>query len=245
MRAWPVSAPRWIVERPIAHRGLHGDGRPENSLAAFTAAAFAGYPIELDVHRTADDRIAVFHDDTLERMTGAAGRVQETPWAHLAALRLAGTDERVPELVDVLAAIDGRVPLLVELKGGGREGRIERLVVDAVRDYRGEVAIQSFDPLGLVHVRMAAPHVPRGLLACDFADESLSWPKKFLLRRLALAPIAAPSFIAYDLHALPYWAPTLARRLGLPLVAWTVRTPEELLSARALADNVIFEHVRP
>lgn len=240
-----MTAPRWIVERPIAHRGLHDEQRPENSLAAFEAAAVAGYPIELDVHRTADARIAVFHDDELERMTGAPGRVEQAPWARLAALRLAGTDERVPELADVLATIDGRVPLLVEIKGGGRQGRVERLVVDAVRGYAGELAIQSFDPLGLVHVRIAASWIPRGLLACDFADEELSPTKKFLLRRLALAPIAAPAFIGYDLRALPYWAPSLARRLGLPIVAWTVRSNEELVRARSLADNVIFEQIRP
>jgi hypothetical protein len=83
------------------------------------------------------------------------------------------------------------------------------------------------------------------MLSCDFADEDLPRHQKLVLQHLLLAPLVRPSFIGYDLHALPHWAPTALRRLGLPLLAWTVRDADGLARARGLADNVIFEHVQP
>jgi glycerophosphoryl diester phosphodiesterase len=237
--------PGWLCERPIAHRGLHDETRPENSLSAFEAAAQAGYPIELDVHATRDGRVVVFHDDDLERMTGVSGRVAGRTLAEIAELRLHGTAERIPSLDEVLHAIGGRVPILVDLKNEGRPGRLEHAVAHAVRGYSGQIAIQSFNPLTLAWFRLAAPAIARGLLACDFVDTSLPRYKKFLLRRLLLAPLSGPHYIGYDLHSLPHWAPRLARHLGVPLLAWTIRTDDELRRATELADNVIFERVRP
>lgn len=240
-----MPAPAWLWSRPVAHRGLHDATRPENSLAAFEAAARAGHPIELDVHRTADDRAVVFHDDELRRMTGRTGRVAEATLAELRALPLLHTDERIPSLDDVLALVRGRVPLLVELKARAPYGPLERAVRDALRRRPGAHAVQSFDPWSLAWLRRHAPELPRGMLSCDFADEDLPPHQKRVLRHLLLAPHVRPSFVGYDLRALPHWAPTALRRLGLPLLAWTVRTAEDLERARGLADNVIFESVRP
>jgi glycerophosphoryl diester phosphodiesterase len=118
-------------------------------------------------------------------------------------------------------------------------------VLAALRHYAGEVAIQSFNPLALAWFRRHVPELARGLLAGDFADASLPPYKKFVLRRLLLAPLSAPHYIGYDLRCLPHWAPRLARRLGVPLVAWTIQTPAEVRRATQLADNFIFERVRP
>lgn len=238
-------APAWIRQRPIAHRGLHDAERPENSLAAFEAAARSGYPIELDVHRTRDDGVVVFHDETLARMTGAAGRVEHHGLAELAALRLAGGDERIPTLAQALETVAGRVPVVIEVKNDGEVGPLEQLVLRDIRAYGGEVAVQSFNPFSVAWFRDAAPELTRGLLASDFEDTTLPRYQKFLLRRLLLAPLCAPHYIGYDLNALPYWPADIARRLGLALVAWTIRTPLELQRAGTVADNVIFEGVRP
>jgi glycerophosphoryl diester phosphodiesterase len=240
-----VEAPAWLRQRPVAHRGLHDAARPENSPAAFEAAAQAGFPIELDVHLTADGAAVVFHDEDLLRMTGRAGRVADATLAELRALPLLGTAERIPSLDDVLARVHGRVPLLVELKARAPYGPLEQAVRDALRRHPGAHAVQSFDPWSLVWLRRHAPELPRGMLSCDFADEDLPAHQKVLLRNLVLAPHVRPSFIGYDLHALPHWAPMRLRALGLPLLAWTVRSAEDLVRARALVDNVIFEHVRP
>jgi glycerophosphoryl diester phosphodiesterase len=239
------NAPAWIRHQPIAHRGLHDADRPENSLAAFEAAARSGYPIELDVHRTRDDGVVVFHDETLARMTGAAGRVEDHTVAELAALRLAEGDERIPTLAQALETIAGRVPVVVEIKNDGQVGPLERLALREIRAYRGEVAVQSFNPFSLAWFRDASPELTRGLLASDFTDAELPRYQKFLLRRLLLAPLCAPHYIGYELNALPYWPAGIARRLGIALVAWTIRTPREQERAGSVADNFIFEGVRP
>lgn len=238
-------APAWIDNRPIAHRGLHDAARPENSIAAFEAAAHAGYPIELDVHRTRDGGVVVFHDDTLARMTGSDGRVADTKLAELERLRLLDSDERVPTLERALEAIDGRVPVVIELKNDGKVGPLEQLVLRSIRSYRGEAAVQSFNPLSMAWFRDIAPELTRGLLASSFADTTLPRYQKFLLRRLLLAPLSRPHYIGYALGCLPYWPVDVARRLGITVVAWTVRTPAQMQRASNLADNFIFEGVRP
>src|SRR4051794_26055161 len=136
----------WLVRTPIAHRGLHAahEGRPENSLAAFARCCALGFPAELDVRLARDGEVVVFHDRALKRLTGAAGRVEERDAAELRALRLLGTDERVPLLAEVLELVGGRVPLLVELKSGAPAATLERAVLRVLDGYPGEVAIQSF-----------------------------------------------------------------------------------------------------
>ncbi len=238
-------APTWILRRPIAHRGLHGPRRPENSLSAFEAAVDHGYPIELDVHLTSDAQVVVFHDDELRRMTGASGRVTELSLAQLRQRRLLGTDDHVPSLREVLELVDGRVPLVVELKSHGAAGALETRTRDVLRDYAGEVAVQSFNPRSVAWFRRESPHLPRGLLATDFADEDLPTYQKILLRRLAPVPWVAPDYVGYDLRCLPYWPVTLLRRVGVPVVAWTIRTAADAARAAVVADNMIFENVRP
>lgn len=237
--------PRWLLARPIAHRGLHDHERPENSLAACDAAVAADYPIELDVRLGPGGEIVVFHDDDLERMTGEKGRVDDAPWAKLSTLRLAGTDEPIPLLADVLARVRGRVPLVIDMKAGRRTGPLELAVEAAVADYRGDVALQSFHPIALAKVRRVSRTRVLGLLASDFVDDDLSPPLKWVLRRLLLGPLSLPDYVGYDLRCLPFWATTAARKLGVGLLAWTIRTDADLVRGRALADNVIFESVRP
>ncbi len=233
----------WFTARPIAHRGLHDAQRPENSMAAFEAACLAGHPIELDVHPSVDAEAVVFHDDTLERLTGERGCIWEWPWHRLRALSVLGTREHVPRLVDVLEQVGGRVPVVIEIKNGGAVGVIERAVARVLRTYTGEVAVQSFNPLSVAWFRRAMPDVPRGLLAGDMDETDFGLLKRVALRRLLLAPHVRPAYIGYDLRALPEPSSSLLRRLGIPLLAWTVRTPHERERALKLADNYIFEHV--
>ncbi|MCA9705404.1 MAG: hypothetical protein KDK70_06130, partial [Myxococcales bacterium] len=202
---WPrVVAPDWVRYRPIAHRGLHDAERPENSLAAFEAAAQAGHPIELDVHRSADGEVVVFHDETLQRMTGHPGAVAQTPLATLTGLRLGDSDERIPSLHQVLERVAGRVPVLVELKPPERAGPLEQAVCDVLARWPGDYAVQSFDPYSMIWMRRHAPHLPRGMLSGDFHDEDLPLHQRLALRNLALAPWVRPAFVGYELWSLPY-----------------------------------------
>jgi glycerophosphoryl diester phosphodiesterase len=237
----------WLVDTPIAHRGLHdlAGGRPENSIAAFEAAAQAGYAIELDVQLCADGVPIVFHDLELARLTGVGGRVDQWTARKLGQISLARTHERIPTLVEVLQLVAGRAPLLIELKNEGIPGAMERAVAQALGRYQGPFAIQSFNPRTVNWFRLHLPHVLRGQLAGDMRDARISPQKRFVLRHMLLNPRTRPDFIAYDVRCLPATSAALWRRSGHPVLAWTVRCGEDLAKARAFADNVIFELIDP
>ena len=236
----------WLRSRPIAHRGLHDapGGVPENSLAAFEAAAAAGYAMECDLQLTADGVAMVFHDARLDRLTQASGPLGAHSAKALRFLRLCGTDEAIPTLADLLARIDGRAPILIELKHDvSPVGPLEAAAWQELRRYRGAYAVQSFDPDSVAWFRDRAPEAVRGQVSGD-------WMRFREADRPALANVwaalrARPQFLAWSVHRLPHWAPALARRLGLPLLTWTVRTPEDLARASACGANPIFENLRP
>ncbi|MFP4055068.1 MAG: glycerophosphodiester phosphodiesterase family protein [Phycisphaerae bacterium] len=254
-KIWPhPDLPRWIVERPIAHRGLHeaDAGIPENSLAALEAAVAAGYPIELDVRILADGNVVVFHDHTLARMAGDGRRIDTCTAEDLRPLRLTGSDQHIPLLGEALATIEGRVPILIELKNPFRGDRsLERAVAAALGDYEGEWAVVSFNPFSLRWFRKHLPEVPRGQLACDFdrlgeeLEVRLPQWKRALLARLLLDGLSRPAFLAYHEGSLPAGAVERKRRRGLPVLAWTIRDGRQEARARRFADNIIFENCRP
>lgn len=243
---------RWLTETPVAHRGLHdlGRGRAENTASAFRAALKAGYAIECDVGLSADGVPVVFHDDSLGRLTGVDGPLESRTAAELMALPVLGTRDTVPPLTDLLGLVAGKVPLLIELKGGrGRRGRLEPAVARLLAGYRGPFAIQSFDPAMVTWFRRHAPGVLRGQISMNYAmddDEEAPPPRlRAPLTNLAFWSQNQPDFIAYDIRALPNWAVARHRRMGVPVLAWTVRTAADRARAALHADNVIFEHWRP
>ena len=242
--------PAWLTERPIAHRGLHDGaaGIPENSRAAIAGAIDAGYGAEIDLQLSADRVAVVLHDYTLDRLTEASGPVGQRRAAELGRLRLAGTAETIPTLGDILRQVDGRIPLLIELKHQPNgAGPLEQASWSALADYRGPFAVQSFDPFSMAWFARHAPDVPRGQIATGHRSLLRGQPawRRFLYRRLLANRFSQPDFIAYDLRDLPYWAARRARARGKPLLAWTVRTEPDHRVAAQHADNVIFENYRP
>jgi glycerophosphoryl diester phosphodiesterase len=220
------------VRTPIAHRGLHAaaEGRPENSLAAFARCCALGFPAELDVRLTRDGEVVVFHDRTLKRLTGASGRVEERDAADVRALRLLGTEERVPLLRDVLELVAGRVPLLIELKAGAPPAALERAVLEALGGYAGEVAIQSFKLRTVRELdRFEAPHAIGHL-----------WH-----RRTVTAPSERVAFVGCHVDRAPRRAVRRRREAGAVVLAWTVRSPEQARRALRFVDNYIFERFVP
>ncbi|TLM70034.1 MAG: glycerophosphodiester phosphodiesterase [Actinobacteria bacterium] len=237
----PRDPSAWLTAGPIAHRG-QWDGTPrvpENSLAAFDAAAARGFAIELDVLSSSDGVTMVMHDDELARMTGAPGRVSETSAAALAELRLLGGDEPVPTLAEALETIGGRVPVFVEIKNRGGVGTLEDDVARQLAAYAGEAVVMSFNPYSLARVAKTAPEVPRGQLSGDLSEEGLAWYEVFLLENLMMDWSSKPDFIAYDLDELPSLGTSLQRLRGRPLLAWTAEDAAERLKAEGLADAVI------
>jgi glycerophosphoryl diester phosphodiesterase len=239
--------PRWLLARPIAHRGLHDRsvGAPENSLPAFEAAAAAGFPSELDVRVSRDGIAVVVHDADLDRLTHASGPVAAMESDELRRLRIGDSDCHLPLLSDVLEAVDARAPLLVEVKNEGVAGAVERATMAALDGYDGEIAVQSFNPLTLQWFANHAPGLTRGLLSGDFRDVEMNDVLRQKLRDLEMIDIAASHFIGYDVRCLPFAPVTAAREQGTPVLGWTVTSPEMEADRRRFCDNVIFEGYIP
>jgi glycerophosphoryl diester phosphodiesterase len=234
----------WLRTRPIAHRGLHTDAVPENTLGAARAAVDGGYPIECDVRLTADGVAVVHHDATLERLTGDDRTVAETTWSALRDLPVLATDQTVPRLVDLLQHVDGQVPLLVELKAGPRPGRRERTVAGILDDYTGPFAVQSFDPLTVRWFRRHRPSWPRGQLLRapePLGSVPFQWTQ---YDRFPVTWVGRPTFIAVESTAIPSESISCRRRQQ-PVLAWTIRAEAERRRVAPHVDNVIFEDIVP
>lgn len=246
-----MSGLNWLVERPVAHRGLHGDGVVENTLAAAGAAVAAGYAIEVDLQLTADDQVVVFHDDTLDRLTDATGALAKRSLQELKNLTVGGTNERIPTLQELLDLVAGRTPLVLELKSDwNADERLTRRTAEILVDYSGPVAGMSFDPRILIALQKYAPGLPRGIVAERYYEDPEWNPatrtQKFYLGNLLHIPRTKPHFIAYSVQDLPALAPLLARHLlGMKLLTWTVRTEADRTKARRWANQMIFEGFRP
>lgn len=238
---------RWLVDRPIAHRGLHNlaAGIPENSIGAFDAAIQRFLPIEFDVRLTEDGYAVVYHDENLNRLTGIDRPVAATTLHDMQALRIAGTDQRPPSLFETLDFIGGRVPVLIELKAVGRPGPLESVVAEALSRFHGLAAVQSFSPRSMQWFREYAPQVTRGQLSGAYHGHGLSSLHRFIQRHLLMLRISRPHFIAHHVSSLGLPAVRLWRRLGGPTLAWTVRSDRDLDRVRARADGLIFEGFDP
>ena len=232
---------KWLLSTPIAHRGLHGNGIPENSLLAFEAAINHGYSIETDVRLTKDGVLVCFHDDTALRMTGNPAAIIDLTYNELCQLSLADTDQKVPTFNQLLSLTDGKVGLLIEIKNTGSTGLLEQTLLNELQGYTGQYAIQSFNPLSVAWFYKNAPHITRGILSTPVMDVNMSGIKKWLLKKMVLNALAHPDFIAYDELHLP--SKMVARR-HKPTLAWTVRSQEraDTLTQNGWADNVIFEN---
>lgn len=234
----------WLVQQPIAHRGLHSDSVPENSISAFAKAIESGYPIELDVQIIADGTIVVFHDDSLSRLTDNDGYLKFLNKEDLKYLSLKGSNEKIPTFEEVLKFVDGRVPLLIEIKNEGKVGKLEKGVLELLSDYKGEFAIQSFNPFVLEYFYKYAPEIPRGQLSSYFRDMKLAFFKKFALKRMILNKrISHPDFISYEAKRLPNRFTKKYKQL--PLLAWSITSQSEYLKVVKHCDNVIFENFEP
>src|SRR5215475_8966504 len=243
----------WLIARPVAHRGLHdaAAGVIENTPSAFAAAVAGNYAIECDLQLAADDEAMVFHDDTLERLTEGSGRVDALPAAELKRVAFRATSDRMITLGELCDLVSGRVTLVIEIKSHfDGDHRLVRRAADVLGSYRGPVALMSFDPGPMAALRALAPALTRGIVAERHYRhrewDHLSARTKRALAYFSHALATRPQFIAYSVKDLPSALPLAARRvLKLPLLTWTVRTPEDRERAERYADQIIFEGFRP
>ncbi len=246
-----MDLPAAFLTTPIAHRALHDktQGAPENSLAAIRRAVQAGYGIEVDLQLAADGVAMVFHDYDLDRLTGASGLVRDRTSAELGTIPLLGSDEPIPTLAEMLALVDGRVPLLIELKDqsgglGQAETALEEAVARDLSGYGGPAAVMSFNPYMVAALSRLAPDIPRGLVTSGFATEK--WPDVppeicAELRAISGYEMSGSSFISHDWRDLDSPRVAELKAQGVPILCWTVTSPEIEAQARQAADNITFE----
>lgn len=233
-----------------AHRGLYDNehGIPENSMAAFRRAVDKGYGIELDVHLTADNQLVVFHDDTLTRMCGMNKKISSFLYSDLMQLRLLGTEEGIPLFKDVLELIDGKVPLIIELKvDGSNQNLLCPLVWQLLSRYKGDYCIESFHPFVLQWFKRHEPQVVRGQLSCNFFKENPHCDiVLFLMSNLMTNFFTHPDFIAYKYLDLDNPAVIYNRKLfHIMTVVWTIPGKPTYDRFKNKVDAMIFEGFEP
>lgn len=233
-----------------AHRGLFSreQGIPENSLEAFRRAVLAGYAIELDVQLTRDKQLIVFHDDNLKRMCGENYRVSDLNYQELLEYPLDGTEYKIPLFTDVLELVDGKVPLLIEIKLPHHQTTfICSVINDQLRTYKGAYCIESFNPLVLKWYRDNCPVAIRGQLSTKFSPkDGFNALFRFMGHYLMFNFLGRPDFISY--HYLEFKNPSfrLLRKLfHVPAMGWTVKSPHAYEKYRGKFDTFIFDSFIP
>lgn len=245
-----------LFDRPVAHRGLHdrANGVLENSATAFAHAIERNFAIECDVQLTSDGVPVIFHDDKLERLTGLPGYGRDVTSDQLCSTPLIGsaTGDCPLRFSDFLKQVGGRVLLQIELKRqqGAATGMLAREVARALETYTGPVTIESFDPALIMLVRRFGFMGKRGIITERFVDtgegyEGLTPSRRYFLRHLLHWPFSRFNFISCDKTALDLPAVRLFKSFGMPLTAWTVRTPAEAAQARAAGAQIVFEGFDP
>ncbi len=240
-QAWDL-----LFAPPIAHRGLwSSNGAPENSLGAFEAACEAGYGIELDVQLSSDGEAMVFHDGKLARLTGREGRIADYSAADLGEIPLAGSEDTIPTLGETLTLVGHRAMVHIELKTAyGEVGPLEQRVYEILIDHNGPVAVIGFNPYSHAWFADRHPDILRGLDSHRYAAADsgrLAPEQRRSFQRLEHVAIARPHFLALGLDMLPNPRADALRAEGMPIVAWTVRQPQEWERISAHCDNLIFE----
>jgi glycerophosphoryl diester phosphodiesterase len=233
-----------------AHRGLHREGIPENSMAAFRAALEGGYGIELDIHLMKDGNLAVIHDASLLRTAGADVQIEDLTAEDLENYRLEGTEEKIPLFRDVMALFEGKAPMIVELKPmRGNHAALAEAACEILKDYQGIYCMESFDPRCIAWLRKNRPQIIRGQLTENFVanDDKLHPAIRFLLTHNLLNFTTVPDFVAYKFADRKDSITTALCRKAWEIqgVTWTIQTQEDYDTAVAEGWLPIFEGFEP
>ncbi len=223
----------WLLNTPIAHRGLWGNGIIENSLSAYKLASNLNLPIEIDLYLTKDNEIVSFHDDNLKRMTNKDALIYDKTLKELKELSLLNSNEKIPTLKEIFEITEGKSPLLIEIKNQPNGKILIDKLIKELKNYKGEFAIQSFNPLYIKRVKKLAPEFIRGILSSKTPDTK-SKLQKFVVKHMPFNFLIKPDFISYDYTGLPL-------KTKIPVICWTVTDKETYEKIKPLCQNVIFE----
>lgn len=231
----------WILHTPIANRGLYNEEIPENSLKAIELAIKKNYGVCLDVRALADNSIVVFADSTLGRMTNTDGFIRHLTINDLNDLYLCGSNQRIPTLSEALELIDGKVPVIINIKSLDT-ARYEKYVWKTIQDYKGEFAIASANPFTLEWFKLHAPKVKRGQISSFYKGSPLPLKTRSKYKRMKLnSTVSEPNFIMYKADDLPNRF--VKKYKDLPLLAYHVNSAPLLERSRKYANNIVFENI--
>lgn len=230
----------FLTAKPIAHRGLHDESSPENSLSAFQKAIDLNLPIELDVQASLEGVPVVFHDASLERLTSLEGPIYHQTLDTLEKTPLKDSEDTIPSLKKVLSLINGQVPLLIEIKSESPYVSLTKAVIETFKDYPGLYSLQSFDPRVVKLIKKLNPQIIRGQISGMFEESSLKPLKKWALSRMVRNIFNHPDYIVYDVHHLEKpWVQNARKKR--PLIAYTLTSKKASEDALKYSDQVIFE----
>ncbi len=236
---------RFLIEKPIAHRGLHGDDVAENSLIAFSRAIDAGYPIELDVQMTTDGKLVVFHDRTLERMTGETGKLTDKKYDDIKNSALGDSNQKILLFEDVLNLINEEVALIVEIKSQSYvQYEICEKVYELLKKYDGKYAISSFNPFVVKWFTTNAPAVVRGQNFTNFGNRFfvIAFIKKMFLYTSWIISNNKPDFFACRANTVPSsWPVKIAKKRKRFLLVWKIKDIAEYDRISDIVDNEFFD----
>lgn len=222
----------------IAHRGIHNNlNIPENSIKAFKCALFCNVPIELDIHLTTDNKLVVFHDSNLLRMTGENKLIRKCSYDELKKFNLLDTDEKIPLFEDVLSLVNGKVLIDIEIKNDKRLNTTIKQLIKVLDNYNGEVIIQSFYLKYLLSLKQKRKNYILGILVTN--------AEYFYYRFIdskAILKLLKPNFIAYNKKMVKYSRIKNIRKKGISIFAWTIKNRKEKEAAFKYADSIISEY---
>jgi glycerophosphoryl diester phosphodiesterase len=252
MRFTPeMRALSWLTARPIAHRGLHAADRGviENTSSAFAAAISGNYAIECDLQLSSDGEAMVYHDETLDRLSEGRGLLIQHTAAQLKAIGFKTSADRMQTLADLLEQVNGRVPLIIELKSHwNRDVALAQRALKVLQNYAGAYALMSFDPDLLQAVAELSPRTVRGITADRAVDtyyNALPLARRLEMRFLSHLPRTRPNFASFYFRELPYPPIQNFRAAGLPVITWTIRSAAEAAAASRYGDQITFEGFMP
>lgn len=236
---------QWLTDTYICHRGYHNKLVPENSITAFQKALNENFAIELDLQLTKDEKVIVFHDSNLNRMTNCNKLINECSFKEINTLKLLNTSDKIPLFNEVLELINGRVPLMIEIKQKGTIGILEEKVYKALKNYKGFFVVQSFNPYSMGWFAENTSHIIRGQLSGSYDRHHIANNKKYMLRNLMFNHISKPYFINYEIGFLQNPIVQQKREEGKLILGWTAKSLDEFIKAKKLCNNVVFENFNP
>jgi glycerophosphoryl diester phosphodiesterase len=238
----------WIKEKLIAHRGLHSKDKtiPENSIAAISLAMEKGYGIELDINVLKDGTVVVFHDNNLKRLVGKDAYLKDLSVEDLRGLRILNTEEKIPTLSEVLQLVNGKVPLLIELKPLGDNKLLCEKFIDTISGYKGKYAIHSFNPYIIYWFKKNHPSIIRGQITEFFRDDlKMKKITKYLMKTMFFNMFTKPDFINYGIQDLPNKYCDRVYKKGMCVISYASKNQKEFDTVKQHYDNSVFEFFIP